>query len=218
MRFQSLATRWRMFFDRQVPLLLTVAILGYSVLFIAVTWLKYRLYLYYDFDLATYNQSLWNTLRGHFFYVSTRQITLFLHLPIILFAILPLYAVFQRPELLLALLSIGLALGAVPVYCLAKKESGRSWGLTWALLYLLNPLIASINLFEFHPDGLSIPFWIGALHSFRSNYLGLFLVCLAAALSCKELFFIPVVMFGIYAFFQRKTFHWSFWPIVLGLG
>ena len=212
----------RCFFDQRSlhhpvrpSVLLAVAVGTYGILLSGVTWLKYRYYLYDDFDLAAWSQVLWNTLHGHFFYLSIRDIVWFYHLPVLALFLLPLYVLWSHPWVLLLVLSFGLAFGALPVYRLASSELGSPWGLRWALLYLCYPPIAAINLFEFHPDGLTIPCWIGAVYALRKNRLGLFLVCLTIALSCKELFLIPVTMFSLYAVCERKSFSWWGCPLLL---
>ncbi len=188
---------------------------AYAALLSVLTLWKYRYYLYTDFDLAAWNQVLWNTLHGRFFYFSIRDITWFYHFPVIMLLLLPIYALFQRPEFLLVLLSLGLAAGAMPVYLLASHEMGKRWGIFWACIYLLYPPIASINLFEFHADGLSIPFWLGAMYAFRLNRFKSFVACLVLALSCKELYVIPTAMFSVYALAHRRSKPWILAPLVL---
>jgi uncharacterized membrane protein len=197
------------------PRVVLLGALAYAALFCLLTFWKYRYYLYLDYDLAAWNQVLWNTLHGRFFYFSIRDITWFYHLPLILLPLLPLYALVQHPAFLLALLSFGLAAGAWPMYALAARESGPRWGVFWALVYLLYPPVAHINLFEFHVDGLSIPFWLGAMHAYRRNRFRVFFACLVLALACKELFLIPAAMFGVYAWIQRRKGAWVAAPLLL---
>jgi len=101
----------------------------YFIVFLEYTILKHDAFRSYAWDLGIFNQSLWTTLKeGRFFY---HTLELFLnqsgsffavHFSPVLFLMLPIYALYPKPETLLTLQTIILALGAFPLYLLAKEK------------------------------------------------------------------------------------------------
>src|SRR5436853_540958 len=62
------------------------------------------------------------------------------HVELLFFLIAPLYLLHAGPETLIVLLTAGIALGALPVYWIARRQLGQ-WGaaLLFAAVYLLVP-------------------------------------------------------------------------------
>ncbi len=120
--------------------------------FSAVSIWKYNHFLYNGLDLAIINNVFYNTLHGHWFWSSVQGHSyLGDHFTPILIFLLPFYALWQSPEILLILQSLFLALAAWPIYKVSQlvlKDKRLALGL--ALLWLINPLVHNANLFEFH--------------------------------------------------------------------
>jgi len=133
---------------------LALMILCYTVSMSIVTILKHYLLLSSAWDLGIFNQVFWSTLHGHPFYYSVEpwfgQSFFGVHFSPILILVIPFYAVYPHPETLLVLQSFVIALGAVPLYLLAKDELNERLALLFSLLYLVNPLVLGANLFDFH--------------------------------------------------------------------
>ena len=118
-------------------LVLAVMITCYGI---TLSWFSLvRFWSFYSLnDLAIFEQSLWMTLQGHFFYSSLLTMSQFgLHNSPILFFILPVYALFQNTEVLLILQSFIYGLGAIPVYLIAREKLKGGLGLFFSGLYLL---------------------------------------------------------------------------------
>ncbi len=128
----------------------------------------FRTYL----DLGIFNQALSSTLRGQFFYETPDLAIIpsgsFLgtHFAPLVFLILPIYAVHPGPETLLVLQTPFIALGALPVYLISKHLMGNERiSLTVAGVYLMNPAVQSLNLFDFHLEAF-LPFFLGMSYYF----------------------------------------------------
>ena len=137
---------------------------AYAALFTFLSLRKYFHYLDTDFDLAIFAQALdrlrhgstWNSIRG----MDWRGD----HSSLILYPLAPLAWVFPPAISLLVLQSIALALGAVPVYRMARRALKDEWlALVCAALYLIYPAVGYTNLFEFHPEVLCTPLLLASL-------------------------------------------------------
>src|SRR5256885_7634054 len=138
-------------------------------------------------------QTVWNTAHGHFLQMTSgdgRQISrLAAHFDPILALFAPLWWIWPSPEMLLVVQAIVVALGALPVYWLARKHLGSERaGLAFALAYLLYPATTWLTLNEFHPVAFAAPallygFWF--LDEGRPLPFAIF--ALIAALSKEEI-------------------------------
>jgi uncharacterized membrane protein len=140
--------------------LLFIAMFSYGVIFAHFTVQKHNIFHTRAWDLGIFNQALYNTLySGRPLYYT---VELFLnpsgsyfavHLSPILFLILPFYAILPLPTTLLVMKSFILALGAFPLYLLAKEmlKSERT-AFMLALAYLLYPPLQGANWFDFQPQ------------------------------------------------------------------
>jgi uncharacterized membrane protein len=133
---------------------LALMVLCYTVLMSIITTLRHYFLFSGAWDLGIFNQVFWSTLHGRFFYYSVEpwfgQSFFGVHFSPILSLVIPFYAVYPHPETLLVLQSFIIALGAVPLYFLAKDELNERLALLLSLLYLTHPLLLGANLFDFH--------------------------------------------------------------------
>lgn len=130
----------------------------YAATFTFFSVVKYRYYLYTDFDFAIFVQVTDRILHGSFFSSIAGMNLLGAHTTPNLVLIAPLFAVFHHPVTLLVVQSAALALGAIPVHRLAQRRFGPGFiAVSFAALYLSFPALGYVNLFEFHPEALSTP-------------------------------------------------------------
>ena len=105
------------------------------------------------FDLGINNNLMYGGLEGKFnqspvIFPDDPQKYLANHVKIGLYAFLPLYALFPRPEMLLSLQSISLGLGALPLFLFAKKRIPANWAAALSLCYLAYYPLHGANFYE----------------------------------------------------------------------
>jgi uncharacterized membrane protein len=154
-------------------------------------------------DLGVMEQAAWNTRHGRFGYETSNGVErsrLAGHVePIFLLLSIP-YLLYNGAETLLILQTLVIALGALPVFWLAKAKLGNPWaGVAFGAMYLLFPALEAANLTEFHPVALTAAFFLFAFHYLQDrNRLG-YALALVLALASKEDMALVGVMFGLYA-------------------
>ncbi|MGD2207343.1 MAG: DUF2079 domain-containing protein, partial [Anaerolineae bacterium] len=187
-------------------------------------------------DLGYTDQAVWNTLHGRPFRFSTyldaafrldipiqdfRQpdVLLGYHVEPILAPISLLYLLHDGPETLLWLQTVALALGAVPVYLLARHKftvHSSQFTIHWfpvafVLIYLLSPPLAAANLSDFHAVALSPVFLLAAFYFLETDRPWGFVACAFLAAMTKEEVGLLVSMMGLWAALARRRW-------LLGLG
>jgi uncharacterized membrane protein len=179
---------------------------AYAAVLTALCVGKYRNFLYDDIDLAIFAQATGGILNGSL--ASTIRGVSWLgdHSSLNLFLIAPVYALFGHPVTLLVIQSVALALGAVAVFRIARREIGsESASLALAAAYLAHPALAYLGLFEFHPEALSTPALLFTFDALRAGRLGRTIAFAALALLGKEDVAPVVGMMGLYAMTQRSA-------------
>lgn len=135
--------------------LVSLLIVAYGVYFSAVSIQRHRAFLTNASDLGQIDQAIWNTLQGRPLEFTRRtgeqSIRLTDHVePIFIPASLVLL-VYDNVEALLVLQSFVIALGALPVFWIARRRLASEWaGVAFAGIYLLFPSLEAANLAEFH--------------------------------------------------------------------
>ncbi|MFA5039200.1 MAG: DUF2079 domain-containing protein [Candidatus Omnitrophota bacterium] len=209
--------KFEAFFEKWADKLLWAFIAVFVLFF---SWLSYGKYLsfgYTDWDFASDIIILWNSLHGKLLYYPFLEQNIFgAHLYLILFLILPIYAVFTHPATLLVLQSLFLGLAAWPLYLVARIYLPRIPSLAIGLAYLLYPSVGYINVFETHFEIYEIFFLLFAFYFFEKKRLLPFLTFLVLTLTCKENASLVVFMFGFYGLLRRRPWPWVFWPAFLG--
>ena len=105
----------------------------------------------------------------------------------------------RAPSLLLVVQAVAVALGAVPVFLLARKHLGSDWaGLGFALVYLLYPPTQWLVVDDFHPVALATPLLLGAIWFLDEDRLLPFALCAGAACLTKEQIGLVVAMLGLW--------------------
>jgi len=200
---------WRLDYSDLV-VLTTVA--GYIVVFSYLTILKYYAFRVYAADLGIINQSLWTTLfAGRFFYSTVESLYIpsgvffAIHFSPIMFLIMPVYAVFPFPEMLLALQSLIIGFGAIPIFWIARDVlRSRLAGVIFALMYLLYAPIQALNWHDFHMQAFLPLFFSLSLHYLIKSKWLRFFVLLILAMMCEEHAAIVVVFIGFYVGWRQK--------------
>lgn len=132
--------------------------------------------------------------------------------------IYPLYVLVPRYETIITLSTLSLALGAVPIYLLAKRHFSTNVSLILAASYLLHPTIigqaASQDLTELRFAATPILF---AFYFFETNRFLPFLGFSLLAMTVREDVAMFIAIFGILAFLRKRSIVWIAAPIFIGL-
>ncbi|MFN8453131.1 MAG: DUF2079 domain-containing protein [Anaerolineae bacterium] len=203
-------------------LLLILLMTGYVIFFSVQLLLHYHSFGSRALDLGNMDQAIWNTLHGRPFHQTSQPGAtnrLSLHVEPILLPISLLYLIYSGPETLFIFQSLIVALGAVPVFALARfKLKNDGLALILALAYLMFPAIQGATLLDFHAVTLAPTFLLAAfyfLETRQSRPFALFAILTAA---CKEDMTLLVLMLGLYAFFVNRQYRLGLTTSALGVG
>lgn len=140
-------------------MILFFMVTSYSISFSYVTILKHYAFRTYAWDLGIYNQAFSSTLSGRLFeynveYYFTPTKSFFgMHFSPLMFLILSIYSILPRIETLLIIQTVAISLSAVPIYLIALKSlKNQILSLTFAFVYLVNPVTQGMNWYDFHME------------------------------------------------------------------
>jgi uncharacterized membrane protein len=188
---------------------LGLAVSAFAAGFGALAVLRHRSFATGRFDLGNMTQAVWSTANGDTLAVTNlagEQTTrLASHFDPILALFAPLWIVWPSPEALLVAQAVALALGALPVFWLARKHLGsQRAGLGFALAYLLFPATQWVALSEFHPVALACPLLLFAFWYLDEDRLLPFAICAALACTTKEEIPLAVAGLGLWYALARR--------------
>jgi uncharacterized membrane protein len=171
--------------------LLWVAIAAWTACFSALSVLRHRAFTTGRFDLGNMVQAVWSTAHGHPLRVTgldgQQMSRLASHFDPVLAAFAPLWWIWPSPDVLLVAQATAIALGALPVYWLARKHLGSERaGLGFALVYLLYPPVQWLALNEFHAVAIACPLLLFAFWYLDEGRLVPFGLFAVAACTTKE--------------------------------
>lgn len=193
--------------DRLVLLLCA----GYVCIFSTLAVLRHLAFNTFGFDVGVFDQTIWNSLRGRLFELSlVYDVPAFIaqHFSPILLTFVPLYAVWDSPNVLLIVQSLALAVTVFPIYWLARARLGHALAVVIATAFLLSPAIQFPNLIEFHEVVLATPLLAFAAFFLLRRNDKAFLVCIVLSLMIKEEIGLTASFFGIYIAVVQKR--WRF--------
>ncbi|MCE7982381.1 MAG: DUF2079 domain-containing protein [Caldilinea sp. CFX5] len=202
--------------------LLVLAVVTYAILFSDLTLTRYAAFEARALDMGNLHQTVWNTAQGDLFHMTNQPGVvnrLSLHVEPILLPIAVLYWLHDGPETLLILQAVVVALGALPLFALAKLKLHNEWiALCFAVAFLLNPSIQAANWLEFHPVTLAPTFLMAAFYFLMAGRTGWYACFAVLAASCKEEMGLLLFMIGLYAFLWLRRYRLGLVTMVLALG
>jgi uncharacterized membrane protein len=193
--------------------LLWVAVSAFAAGMSALAVLQQRAFTTGRFDVGNLTQAVWSTAHGRFLEVTDLQgdqiSRLGAHFDPLVAIVAPLWWLWPNPSLLLVVQAVAVALGAVPVFLLARKHLGTDWaGLGFALVYLLYPPTQWLVVDDFHPVAIATPLLLGSIWFLDENRLLPFALFAGAACLTKEQVGLTVAMLGLWyavAHERRRT-------------
>ena len=186
-------------------------VLAYVAVFGSLSLIRHWAYHSTALDLGVFDQVLWNTVHGRFM-ESTLSLercdphSFFLdHFSPALLLIVPFYVVFPRPETLIIFQTVALALGAWPIYRLARHYLQRSEErLIWIAVYVLSAPLAWITFYDFHEITLAVLPLGFAMYFLATRRTAPLLLCLGASFLVKEELPLIAIGFGLALLAQRR--------------
>ena len=186
-------------------------VLVYVLVFGSLSLVRHWAFHSTALDLGVFDQVLWNTVHGRFM-ESTLSLercdphSFFLdHFSPALLLIVPFYAVVPRPETLVVFQTAALALGAWPVYLLARHFLPRgAERLIWVALYVLSAPLAWITFYDFHEITLAVVPLGLAMYFLATRRTIPLLLSLGASFLVKEELPLIAIGFGLALLAQRR--------------
>ena len=182
---------------------LWAAITAFAAGFSALAVLRHEAFNSGRFDLGNMVQVVWSTAHGQPFRMTDLQgeqiSRLGAHTDVLLAAFAPFWWLWPDPSLLLVAQAAIVALGALPVFWLARKHLGSARAaLGFALAYLLYPPVQWLVLDDFHAVALACPLLLFGFWFLDEDRLGAFAVVAGLALLTKEEIGFAVAGLGIW--------------------
>lgn len=207
--------------ERHAGVILTALIVLAGAIFTAINIWRIGA-LRQGFDVLFYEQPIWNTVHGRPFAQSAVAIAptdLGLDLMWFELWVAPIYALWQSPVMLFALVSAGAALGALPLFLLARERFGSPVaGLVWAVLYLAYLPVSSIAVWEFQPRLFSATALLFAVWWYRRGRHRLYWLALAIAISVRSDVGLAVGALGALVALDRRARRLGLATLVFGFG
>jgi uncharacterized membrane protein len=158
-------------------------------------------------DIDIFDQALWNTTQGRFYRSSIVGGVRLLseHFDPLQLVLVPFYLVYPSPVILLTTQALMLALGAIPLYWLARDRfPGQLLAPLFPILYLLYQPLRAANRNDYHPGALVPPLFLFALYFMEKARWRPMVLMLVLAGLLKEQMAMAGVTIGIYLFFARR--------------
>ena len=189
--------------------LLWAAIAAYATGLGSLSILRHRAFSTGRFDLGNMTQAVWATAHGDPLQVTSLHgeqfVRLGAHADPILVLFAPLWWLWPSPSMLLTAQATIVALGALPVFWLARKHAGSERAaLGFALAYLLMPALQWMTLNEFHPVALATPLLLFAFWCLDDDRLVAFAAFAALAILTKEHVGLALLGLGLWYGVSRR--------------
>ncbi len=195
--------------------------IGYFLLFSYLSIAQHDSLGTHGLDLGYPDQVVWNTAHGRpFAYSINPRATNFLgeHFSPILALLAPLYWVWPDVRALLIVQTVAIALGAFPVFWLARERLKSDLaGLSFAAAFLLFPALEAANMFDFHAVTLAPSFLLFAFYYMERQRYKRFLLFALLAMACKDEIPLLISMMGLYLVFVKREWKVGSLAIVGGL-
>ncbi len=190
---------------------------GFVLLWGFILIRKYVYFGYDDWDLAYFNQAMWNLIHGNA-YVSVLDLVFWAnHSNLIALLCLPIYALAQHPLTLVFLKVLSFAGAGYFLYLIGRERAGEGVSILIVLLFFFYPPNIFAILYEFDFESL-FPVLGTALFYFfiRERFFAFFITMLMAIL-VKENIPLILMAFGVYAAFSQRENKWR-WVLTPLLG
>ena len=190
---------------------------GYAYHFGQITVDTLRSYQQDAYDMAIPDQGIWLLSRFHAPFVTVMGKDLFGdHTSFIFLLLVPLYWVYPHTAALLVVQAMALALGALPIFLLARHLlASTALATLLAGAYLLNPALEQGNLEQFHVEAFEAPLLAFAIYAVVTWRPRLLVAVVVLLLLCKQDDFLYVVPLGMWV---ARRGHFRLGAYITGAG
>ena len=187
-----------------------------------VSWWHWWTFQYGTFDLAFYVQALWLALRGQW-WVSLLNVPLMGNHPEpIVFLLIPFFALWPHPMLLVVVQTVALSSMAFTGYRIARRlDFAPPAATALGLAVLILPATSSVGIYEFHPEALVAPLLLLLIEARLTERYAAFWLWFLAVLACKENMALLLVAFcGVFGVLEWRRgrawlLRWNLGPLLL---
>ncbi|MDP2659170.1 MAG: DUF2079 domain-containing protein, partial [Dehalococcoidia bacterium] len=192
----------------------------FTVTFAGLGVLRHEALNSHSYDMAIYDQVVWNISQGRWFETSLEYYVYnFLgdHLSLGLTFLAPLYWIFASPRVLIVMQPLAMALAGLPVYWWARKRLGPGSALSVGLAYLVFTPTIYVIAIDFHDIVLAAPLLSFAAYFMLEGDARRFALFAFLALLVKEEVGLLVTILGLYWLVGRRRYVFGAGTAVLGL-
>lgn len=158
------------------------------------------------YDLGYFTQAAWLIARGDTPFVTIRGLHLLGdHTYPIFWPMAWLTGVLPTIPTLLAIQSAALAAGILPLWRICRRIAGLGMGATVAVIvsYAAFPALHNVNLADFHPETLAVPFLLGAVLFALTDRWVPYAACVVVVLASREDLSLVVTFLGVLLLFDE---------------
>ena len=175
----------------------------------------------HSYDLAIFDNLMWNVIHGGKFLISTpagggESSHFGRHATLLAYLFAPFYALHPSAATLLVLQAVLIGFAALPLFAFARFHLGPWAACAIALAYLLYPPLHGANLYDFHFLSTS-PFFIFCLaHALETKSGAWLAVSTLLTLACREDVAIAVAVLGAYHVLANRRVRAGLVLVVVG--
>lgn len=187
------------------------------ILFIASS-VRHILFQSNAYDLGIFDQAVYLISQGKIpFSTFMGYHILGDHAALIWYPLALLYKIYPSVYWLFAVQALALAIGALPVWHLARQAGLKTHATTLVIVYLLYPQIFNVNLFDFHSEVIALPMLLTAVWCARAQKFWYFCLSVFIILMCKAVLSLTVFGLGAWLLLFEKRFSYGAVAITMGV-
>ncbi|MEB3294977.1 MAG: DUF2079 domain-containing protein [Synechococcales bacterium] len=201
-----------------VPAIVRWMIAVYAIVLNTYSIARHLLFHSTAFDLSYFDQTAYLISQGQTPIVSFWGYH-FLggHADWILYPIALLYKLVPSVYWLFTLQAIALSFAGLPLWWLTQSYGlSKQQGITLVAVYLLQPLVFNVNLFDFHPEVLAIPCLFAAVLAARGDRFLLFLGLTIFSLGCRDSLSLNIAALGLWLGLFERRWRYGLTAFILG--
>jgi uncharacterized membrane protein len=193
-------------FIRQFPRSIRGWVAIYALLLMVYSCARHLLFQSTAMDLSYFDQAAYLISQGELPIVSFWGYHFMGgHADWIVYGLSLLYRIYPSVYWLLGVQAIALSGGGLVAWKLAQQAGlTKPWSNTLAAVYLLQPLVFNVNLFDFHPEVVAVPLILTAVWAARTERLVVFTLAIILALGCRDSLALNIAGLGVWLIMAKR--------------